>query len=255
MSGGERPETVVFAGAEELARAVAERLVRVLHSLQDEGRVPSVVLTGGTIADKLHRAVLDVPEQAEVDWSRVELWWGDERFVPAGDPDRNALQARDAFLSALPVDPTRVHEMPASDGAYADDVDAAAAGYADEVRRVLGEDPRFDVLMLGVGPDGHCASLFPGHEAVRATGVAVAVRDSPKPPPTRISLTMDMLNRADQVWFIASGEGKARAVHDAVTGSDIDALPASGPKGRRRTLWLLDAAAAHELPAAARSTT
>jgi 6-phosphogluconolactonase len=251
VSGG-GTETAVFAGAEELARAVASRLVRQLLRVQGQGRIPSVALTGGTIADRLHRAVLDVPEHADVDWSRVELWWGDERFVPAGDPDRNALQAREAFLSALPVDPARVHEMPASDGAYGDDADAAAAGYADQIRQVLREDQRFDVVMLGVGPDGHCASLFPRHEAVRATGLALAVRNSPKPPPTRISLTMEMLGRADEVWFVAAGEGKAQAVHDAVTGSDIDAVPASGPKGRSLTLWLLDAAAASELPTEAK---
>ena len=244
-----RREIAVSPDQDTLARAVAERLVQRLVDLQSDGRTPSLVLTGGSIAEKLHRAVLDVPAQTDVDWARVEVWFGDERFVPADDPDRNALQARQAFLSALPVDPARVHEMPASDGAYAD-VDAAATAYADELRRVLGDEPRFDVLMLGVGPDGHCASLFPGHEAVRADGLAVGVRGSPKPPPTRISLTMEMLNRADEVWFVASGDGKAQAVHDAVTGSDVHAVPASGPHGQELTLWLLDTDAAALLPPA-----
>lgn len=248
MTSGSRREIAVSPDQDTLARTVAERLVERLVDLQSDGRTPSLVLTGGTIAEKLHRAVLDVPARAEVDWARVEVWFGDERFVPADDPDRNALQARQAFLSALPVDPARVHEMPASDGAYGDDVDAAATAYADELRRVLGDEPRFDVLMLGVGPDGHCASLFPGHEAVRADGLAVGVRNSPKPPPTRISLTMEMLNRADEVWFIASGEGKAQAVQGAVTGHDVDAVPASGPKGSDLTLWLLDTDAAAKLP-------
>ena len=248
MTAETRREIAVSPDQDSLARAVAERLVQRLVDLQSEGGIPSLVLTGGSIAEKLHRAVLDVPAKGEVDWARVEIWFGDERFVPAGDPDRNALQARQAFLSALPVDSARVHEMPANDGAYGDDVDAAATAYADELRRVLGDEPRFDVLMLGVGPDGHCASLFPGHEAVGAGGLAVGVRNSPKPPPTRISLTMEMLNRADQVWFVASGEGKSQAVHDAVTGSDIHAVPASGPKGSELTLWLVDADAATKLP-------
>lgn len=241
------PEVLVSPDADSLAGAVAERLVRRLVSLQSEGRIPSVVLTGGTVAEKVHRSVLEVPQRSEVDWSRVEFWYGDERFVPADDPDRNALQVTQALLAALPVDPARVHEMPASDGAFGDDVEAAANAYADEIRRVLGDEPRVDVLMLGVGPDGHCASLFPGHEAVAAEGLAVAVRHSPKPPPTRISLTMPMLNRADEVWFIASGAGKAHAVRDAIAGSDVDAVPASGPKGRDLTLWLLDTEAASEL--------
>ena len=91
---------------------------------------------------------------------------------------------------------------------------------------------------------------FAGHEAVRADGLAVGVRHSPKPPPTRISLTMEMLNRADEVWFVASGGSKAEAVHDAVTGSDVHSVPASGPKGSDLTLWLLDADAAAQLPPA-----
>jgi 6-phosphogluconolactonase len=238
----------VVPTAEELARVVATRLVERLVALQGDGRVPSIVLTGGTIANQVHRAVLSVPAHRSVDWSRVEVWYGDERFVPADDGDRNALQARQALLSALPLEPHLVHEMPAAGGEFGDDVDAAAAAYGAEILRVLGDEPRFDVLMLGVGPDGHCASLFPGHEAVTAPGVAVAVRHSPKPPPTRISLCMDTLGRADEVWFLASGDGKAQAVHDALTSDDVVAVPASGPKGRDRTLWFLDADAASQLP-------
>jgi 6-phosphogluconolactonase len=248
MSPEPHTEIAVWSDARSLARAVAERLVGAITRLQAAGRIPSVVLTGGSIADRVHASVLDVPEHAEVDWSRVEIWFGDERYVPADDSDRNALHAREAFLSTLPLDPARVHEMPASDGAHGDDVAAAAAAYSAELRRVLGGEPRFDVLMLGIGPDGHCASLFPGHEALRATGAAVGVHSSPKPPPTRISLTMDMLRRADEVWFVAAGEDKAKAVHDAITGDDIEAVPASGPEGRESTRWLLDTKAAAQLP-------
>lgn len=238
-----------LSSAEEVATTVADRLVRRLRDLQAEDRVPSVVLTGGSIAGAVHRAVREVPAHTEVDWGRVEIWYGDERFVPGDAEDRNALQARTALLDALPLDPARVHEMPAADGTHAGDLDAAAAAYADELRRVLGEEPRFDVLMLGIGPDGHCASLFPGREEVRADGVAVAVRDSPKPPPERISLTMPVLRSADEVWFIAAGDDKADAVRAAVTGSDVDAVPAAGPRGRVRTVWFLDPAAASALEA------
>jgi 6-phosphogluconolactonase len=248
MTNPEHPQTEVFPTADDLARSVAMRLVDRLAGLQGEGRVPSVVLTGGTIAERLHRAVLDVPRRDDVDWSRVDFWFGDERFVPGDDPERNALQARQAFLAALPVDPARVHEMPASDGAWGEDVAAAAAAHAEEVQRVLGASPRFDVLMLGIGPDGHCASLFPHHEGLRADGLVVGVLGSPKPPPTRISFTMGLLHQADEVWFVASGESKAQAVHDAVTGADLQDVPAAGPRGRQRTLWLLDAEAASRLP-------
>jgi 6-phosphogluconolactonase len=166
----------------------------------------------------------------------VDLWWGDERFVPAGDPERNETQARAALLDALPLDPARVHPMGASDGPDGDDAEAAAARYAGE----LG-DTRPDVVMLGVGEDGHVASLFPGHPAAGAIGVTAAVHDSPKPPPTRITLTMAAIQRAGEVWLIASGEGKAEAVAAALTGAD---LPAARATGRDRTLWLLDEAAA-----------
>lgn len=245
---GPSPESVeVLSSPDELAHAVAERLVEELLSLQAEGRVPSIVLTGGTIANKVHAAVLETPAHRDVNWSRVEVWFGDERFVAGTDEDRNALQARRALLDALPLDPARVHEMAASDGEHGADVDAAARAYGDEVTRVLGERPRFDVLMLGIGPDGHCASLFPGHDAVAAYGVAVGVRSSPKPPPTRISLTMATLLRADQVWFMATGSEKAEAVHRAMTSHDVAEVPASGPRGRERTRWFLDGEAAARL--------
>lgn len=248
-SGGEAgaPTVQVHPTPEGLVTAAAARLVRRLLDLQTRGAVPSIVLTGGTVAERLHRAVLEVPEHTSVDWSRVDVWFGDERYVPVEDADRNARQAREALLDRLPLSPARVHEMPAADGAFGDDVEAAAAAYGAEVDRVLGSAGRFDVLMLGIGPDGHCASLFPGHETVHATGTAVAVRHSPKPPPTRISLTMETLRRAEEVWFVASGAAKAEPVRAALAGQDVAAVPAAGPRGRRLTLWLLDAEAASRL--------
>lgn len=248
MSTPGSPAVQVSADADELARTVAQALAGRIAALQVDGRVPSVVLTGGSIAERLHRAVLETDQVDAVDWSRVEIWYGDERFVPGDDPDRNALQARQALLDHVPLDPSRVHEMPASDGACGDDVDAAAAFYADELSRVLGDEPRFDLLMLGIGPDGHCASLFPGRDEVHAAGLTVPVLSSPKPPPTRISLTMEQLNRADEVWFVAAGETKAEAVHNALTATDVTQVPSSGPRGRRATTFWLDAAAASRLP-------
>lgn len=239
----------VLASAEEVATTVAARLVRGLRRRQDQGRVPSVVLTGGSIADRVHRAVRDVAGTAGVDWSRIEVWFGDERFVPARDEERNARQARAALLDAVPLDPARVHEMPAADDPSRGDLDAAAAAYGEELRHALGDQPRFDILMLGIGPDGHCASLFPGRDEVHAGGLTVAVRDSPKPPGERISLTMPMLRSAEEVWFVAAGREKADAVRAAVTGGDVHTVPAAGPHGRLRTVWFLDASAASALEA------
>ena len=137
------------------------------------------------------------PARDAIDWSRLDVWWGDERFLPQGHPDRNETQNRAALLDQVPLDPARVHAMPGPDGPDGDDVDAAAASYADALARAAsgGEPtPIFDVLMLGVGPDAHVASLFPEAPALYETErTAVGVRNSPKPPPTRISLTMPVL--------------------------------------------------------------
>ncbi len=110
-----------------------------------------------------------------------------------------------------------------------------------------GDEPWFDVLMLGIGPDGHCASLFPGRPEVDASGVTVAVRDSPKPPPERVSLSMGTLQRARQVWFVAAGEGKADAVARSIGGGDVHATPSAGPRGSVETRWYVDEAAASRL--------
>jgi 6-phosphogluconolactonase len=111
--------------------------------------------------------------------------------------------------------------------------------------------PAFDAVLLGVGPDGHCASLFPGHPGTRVTDTSViAVHDSPKPPPVRLSLTFPALDAAKEIWFVASGDGKADAVARALSGEfDRTEVPSSGPRGRNRTLWLLDRDAAAKLPA------
>ena len=229
-----------------LVHATAARLVTRLVDLQHGGAVPSLALTGGTVANELYAAVAGSPAAGAVDWGRVELWWGDERFVPSDDADRNDGQAR-AALKTLPLDAKRVHPMPTADGP-APDLDAAAARYADELRRHGAG--RFDIVLLGVGPDGHVASLFPGHPQLDAEDtIAVGVRDSPKPPQQRISLSFPALERTDEVWFVAAGEAKAEAVRRALTpGTDPHDVPAARPRGQRRTLWLLDSAAAAELP-------
>jgi len=244
---GSAPDVVVLPDADTLARHVAERLLERLAQVQAEGRVPSVGLTGGSIAERVHAAVARLAEDsAAVDWTRVDVWWGDERFVPADDPERNAVQARRALLDLVPLDPARVHEVPASDSGVGD-VEAAAAAYSQEIREHGGG--RFDVLMLGVGPDGHVASLFPRSAQLDVDDrVAVAVHDSPKPPPRRVSLTYGALNRTAEVWFLVSGDGKAEAVGRALGGADLHEIPATGVRGQDRTLWLLDEPAASRLP-------
>lgn len=224
---------------------VASALLDRLAVAQGRGEVPHVGLTGGSIAEELHRELARRAADSSVDWSRVAFWWGDERFVPADSSDRNARQARDEFLDLVGVDPAHVHEVPASDAVATAEDAAAAYGAALDER----DTDFFEVMLLGIGPDGHCASLFPGHEALGATGAAaVAVHDSPKPPPDRVTLTFETLQRSRSVWFIASGEGKAEAVARALAeDGSVQETPARGVRGDE-TVWWVDEAAASALP-------
>ncbi len=250
-----RPDVVVHASAEVLAAAAAARLITRIVDIQSASGSASLVLTGGEIVIAALRQLASTQSAAAVDWRRLDIYWGDERFLPHGHPDRNETQAREALLDHVGVDPARVHPMGTSDGPWGDDPDAAAQAYEDMlVNRLRPEDrgpaPSFDICCLGVGEDGHVASVFPGSPAVYETERAViGVRGSPKPPPTRITLTLPAIRCAAEVWLIVSGSAKAAAVTMALSGAGEVQLPAAGATGRRRTLWLLDRAAAAKLPA------
>ncbi|MFR9798524.1 6-phosphogluconolactonase [Streptomyces sp. MS06] len=253
------PQLVVHRDKELMAQAAAARLITRIVDAQASRGFASVVLTGGRNGNALLSALAAAPARDAVDWGRLDLWWGDERYLPEGDPERNVTQAREALLDSVPVDPERVHAMPASDGPHGEDADAAAAAYAGELARAAGAEtmrpasadgvPAFDVLLLGVGPDAHVASLFPELPAVRETErTVVGVHGAPKPPPTRISLTLPAIRSAREVWLLAAGEDKAKAAAMALSGAGEVQAPAAGATGRARTLWLLDAAAASRLP-------
>ncbi|MFC0848983.1 6-phosphogluconolactonase [Streptomyces sp. BPTC-684] len=250
------PQLVVHRDKELMAQAAAARLITKVVDAQAARGSASVVLTGGRNGNGLLAALASSPARDAIDWSRLDLWWGDERFLPEGDPERNVTQARAALLDAVPVDPKRVHAMPASDGPYGTDVDAAAAAYAEELAAASGPEdhgdvPTFDVLMLGVGPDTHVASLFPELPAVRETErTVVGVHGAPKPPPVRVSMTLPAIRAAREVWLLAAGEDKAQAAAIALSGAGEVQAPAAGAYGRGRTLWLLDSAAASRLPRA-----
>ena len=249
------PEVLVQESADALAADTAARVVAALAAAQGHRATASLVITGGSILESVLGALTSAPEHESVDWSAVDVYWGDERFVPTGSADRNDLPAG-RLLAPLDLDPARVHPMPASDGPDGDDVDAAAARYAQLLADAVDPDhhhaediPAFDVALIGIGPDGHCCSLFPGQAGPQEeTKSVISVRNSPKPPPTRISLTFPALEACDQVWVIASGTGKAKAVAQALTGADRLDIPSAGARGYVRTLWLLDHDAAADLP-------
>ncbi|MFT4189220.1 MAG: 6-phosphogluconolactonase [Aeromicrobium sp.] len=220
------------------AGLLARRLNERIGEITATGRNARVALTGGTVATDAYRRL----QADDADWDQVEFWWSDERFVPDGHADRNDRQAREAFLDRLGVPAEHLHPMPAHG------CDQTMADAADAYAETLPEDG-FDVVLLGVGPDGHVASLFPGFAQLdEAERRAVEVFGSPKPPPERISLTFGALNDADAVWFVASGEGKADAVARALAADGTVAeTPARGVRGRSETLWFLDPTAASAL--------
>ena len=244
---------VVVPDADILASAVAARLVVKIIDAQAERGWASVVLTGGRVAAKVLRSVKELPASDAVDWSRIDFYWGDERFLPAGHPERNETQAREALLDHVPVSPDRVFPVEPADGRFGDDPDAAAEAYAELLAdKARPEDhgavPSFDVCLLGVGEEGHTASVFPGSPAVYETErTVVAVRNCPKPPPTRVSLTLPAIRRSSEVWLLTTGAAKAAAVAMALGGAGEVQLPAAGARGQRRTLWLLDRTAATKL--------
>jgi 6-phosphogluconolactonase len=253
LPGLPTPDVVVEPDADRLARAAAEALVARLAAAQALRGHASVVLTGGGIGIAVLEQVAALaaePVRERVDWTAVDVWWGDERFVPADDDERNDKQARRALLDAVGVPDDRVHAMPASDGPFADPEDAAEwyAGQLATAAAGDGDVPPFDLLLLGMGPEGHVASIFPDSPAARDDRAVVAVRDCPKPPPTRISLTFPAISRAADVWLLVSGAAKAPAVAQALAGADPLAVPAAGVHGTLATQWLLDADAASELP-------
>jgi 6-phosphogluconolactonase len=230
--------------------SVAARFITKTVDLLDDLGTANIVLTGGRAGTGVMSAINESSARDSVDWSRVHFWWGDERFVPAGHEDRNDVGARAALLDHIPVPAENIHPFPASDEVA--DLDEAVAVYTAELAKFAmdgNEVPRFDITFLGVGPDGHIASLFPDRPEVGVKDVpVVAVRDAPKPPPLRLSLTRPVLNGSDRIWLVLSGADKAAALGLGMAGASFHEVPVAGIKGRKRTVFFVDQDAAAEVP-------
>lgn len=228
---------------DELVSRVADTFVSFLSARLAHSRpAVHVCLTGGTVADDVHRAVAArLPHL--LPWSKLHVWWGDERFVPSHSVDRNDAQAAAALLDALTLNEAHVHRFP-----------TPASGQLIDVARVFSRrvteqaPPRFDLVMLGTGEDGHVASLFPGHDDP-AYGDVVAVDSSPKPPAQRMSLTSERLSRTDECWVVASGQGKAEAIAHAWRDPAVPLAEVSLRARRNGAVvtWFLDEDAAGSL--------
>lgn len=225
---------------DDVSAVVAERLLATILELQERQSAVHICLTGGMTANAMYERFAELAATSELDAAKLHLWWGDERFVPTTDPVRNSLQTVERLARTIPIHSAHIHVMAARDGRK--DSQESAAVYENELR-----DTAFDVALLGIGEDGHCASIFPNHPSFEpTTRLAIGVEDSPKPPTERISLTFNAINRSRYVWFMTTGANKADAIRRAL---DEDAtIPASHAHGRTGTLWFIDEAAAGGLP-------
>ena len=248
MNEHERSDLVILPDPAALADEAARRFGDLaLAAVADHGRF-TVALSGGSTPRALHQRLTQSPLCESVDWANVHVFWGDERMVPPDDIESSYRMARETLLAHVPIPAANIYPVPTIGGTP----EAAAGAYEETLIAVFGADlPRVDLILLGIGPDGHTASLFPGHpEPVRpSAALAVAVHNAPKPPPVRITFTYKLINAAANVLFLVAGADKASALRGVLRGpTDLARLPAQGVRPERGELvWLVDAAAAQEL--------
>ena len=247
MNTNERGDLIVLADPATLAKEAAQRFVELSKAaIKGRGRF-RVALSGGSTPRATHERLAH-QHRDDIDWSNVEVFWGDERFVPPDDPESLFRMARETLLDHVPIPAANIFPMPTVGGTP----EAAAQAYAETLAATFGAAlPRFDLIFLGMGPDGHTASLFPGHlEVVAPSGELVAaIYGAPKPPPTRLTFAYKLLNAAANVVFLVAGADKAQALRAVLRGpEDVAQLPAQGVRPAAGTLtWLVDQAASREL--------
>lgn len=253
-------EFAVVEDAAAVAREAARRTIAALAAAVAERHVAHIALTGGSSAGPLYRELAAPTNRGAVDWSRVHLWWGDERFVPSDHPDSNAGLAYAQLLGGggedgemtLPIDPANVHPVPVEEALSDDDpVTLAAQRYAEELTRHMplarGGVPRFDVLLSGLGPDGHVLSIFPASPALAddaPIALAIAAPEQVEPHIARVTLSAKAIAEAGVVLIMAAGAAKAEILA-SVLGSerDVNRWPAQSALVPN-AVWLLDRAAA-----------
>ena len=233
----------ILKGTAALAEEAAKRFTALAAKAWDEHRSFTVALAGGSTPKALYLVLASDPYRTQVDWSKIEFFFGDERGVPPDHPDSNYRLANESLFRPAGVVSGRIHRMKGE----MENFSAAAELYARELQVLASDDfPRFDLVLLGLGTDGHTASLFPHSQALRErTRWVLPILDAPKPPRRRLTLTMPVLNAARQVIFLVSGEKKAKAVREVLQGTALpDDYPAKLVQpGSDRLLWLLDVGA------------
>lgn len=241
----------VFDTPEHVAQAAAAEFIAASHEAIDARGRFIVALAGGSTPRRLYELLGDDTHRAQVDWSKVEFFWGDERPVPPEHPDSNFGMAKRALLDKLDLPTRQIHRMPAD----RTDLDAAARDYQAEIAALLavppdGNPPAFDLVLLGMGPDGHTASLFPHTPALAETTRWVAANPVPKLNATRLTMTVAILNRARHIMFAAGGADKTAVLAEVLEGpADPQRLPSQliAPAPPGHVTWLVDLAAASGL--------
>lgn len=244
---------LVYPTPEDLAEVTVARLCVALADAAAHQDAVHLAVAGGSVGTNILTGVSNSPLAKQVDWSRVHMWWVDERFVPLGHTDRNDA-ALDEVFSALPFTEKNIHRMPSPDSAAS--ASEGAKQYAQELAEHAPEGatiPMFDIVLLGMGPDGHIASLFPHHDGLKVdedgepSQVTFEITDSPKPPAERISFSLPAVNHTRKMWVAAWGAEKAPAIAQAIKGVPVQEIPAAGIGGQEELLWLTDLAGAEEI--------
>jgi 6-phosphogluconolactonase len=226
--------------AHQASREILETLVAAVTK---NGRA-NVALTGGTVGILTLAALAEQPDLERLDLSKVDFWWGDERYVDSASAERNSVQARQALFQRVVVPEVNIHEFPATDDSA--DLLRAKTIFENRITKHFGSDtPVFDLVILGMGPDGHVASLFPGHEALAQKEVIVAEPKSPKLPAERLSLSYAVINAAVKIVFVVSGIDKSDAFTQVHTDENCE-LPAAKISAIGETIWFVDQAAGSE---------
>jgi 6-phosphogluconolactonase len=242
-------ELVVAADRAELSRLAAERFVAAAEAAVAAQEMFTVALSGGSTPRDLYRLLAGEPWRSRVDWSRTHVFWGDERCVPPDHPDSNYCLACELLLEPVGVPAANVHRMRAESA----EREAAAASYAEEIMRIVPSDadglPRFDLMLQGLGSDGHTASLLPGDPLVHESSKLVAVTNRDREGTLRFTVTAPVLQHAASLLFLVAGQDKAEVLREVLQGElRVDRYPAQVVReAQGEVVWLVDRAAAAEL--------
>src|SRR5437588_12560497 len=238
---------IIYPDGDALRHEAAQYMVRIAQeSIVSHGRF-TCALSGGSTPKKLYGLLASEPYRSQIDWALVELFWSDERCVPPDDAESNYHMAQQVLLSKIPIPADQVHRMSADQP----DRDAASQTYTEEMQRTFGTNgiPNFDLIQLGMGPEGHTASLFPHQPSLHEQQRLVMPVSVPKPPPERLTFTPPILNAARNVLFLVTGADKADALHAVLEGEyNPDEYPAQIVRpASGEVTWMVDAAAAKNI--------